>query len=214
MNHTESLGLNEKRITAAPVLRHYGIEPAGDPTVFRTGDGDLMAQWDGQLIFNAGIVEFAPEGVSLIGAGRVSVNEFAFVFPALIIVCDGTGGLIDRLDEASLPPGRIRGAGTSEGKLVIEVGSGERFGLKDWIEAIPHAGEMLNVYKPAPKISGDERETLATAFRGEGLPLSRIVLDLHSGRFFGTIGVILYDLAAITLFALGITGTLLWFRRR
>jgi uncharacterized iron-regulated membrane protein len=87
--------------------------------------------------------------------------------------------------------------------------------LKDWLEAVPDSGEGApDWFTASDSLSGDQRDILATAFRGEGLSLSRIILDLHSGRFFGVIGVILYDLAAICLVILGITGTMLWFRRR
>lgn len=214
LNHAEGLKLNETRITSALILRHYGIEPGGQPTVFKA-DNNLLALWDGQLIFNSVIVDTVSPEDRLVAAGEVLDGEFTFVLPELIIVCDAAGGLLDRLDEASLPAGRIRRAGAGDGNLKMEMEeTGERFRLSGWTELTPETGSEPEWFTAVAGISDDELDQLAAAFRGEGLPLSRIILDLHSGRFFGVIGVVLYDLAAVILIVLGITGVQLWFRRR
>jgi len=41
-----------------------------------------------------------------------------------------------------------------------------------------------------------------------------VLLDLHSGRIFGPVGVLVYDLLALTLGFLAISGLVLWFRGR
>ena len=40
--------------------------------------------------------------------------------------------------------------------------------------------------------------------------LEQILLDLHSGRLFGSFGVLVMDLAAILLVVLSITGFVAW----
>ena len=42
------------------------------------------------------------------------------------------------------------------------------------------------------------------------MDLEQIVLDLHSGRLFGNIGVLVMDLVAILLIILSITGFIAW----
>ncbi len=44
---------------------------------------------------------------------------------------------------------------------------------------------------------------------GGGLPLERVVLDLHSGRLFGWLGPYVMDAAALGLLIVAITGLLL-----
>ncbi len=44
--------------------------------------------------------------------------------------------------------------------------------------------------------------------------MERVLLDLHSGRIFGPVGVLVYDLLALALGFLSISGLLLWFRGR
>ena len=47
----------------------------------------------------------------------------------------------------------------------------------------------------------------------KGLPLERIILDLHSGRFFGQFGVYFIDMVAILMLFLSFSGMYMWFKR-
>ena len=47
-------------------------------------------------------------------------------------------------------------------------------------------------------------------YRGAGLSLERIVLDLHTGRLFGPLGVVTINLASIGLLVLVTSGAILW----
>jgi len=58
------------------------------------------------------------------------------------------------------------------------------------------------------------KKLLRNHFRGEVLPVERVLLDLHSGRFFGKIGPWLFDIAAALLILLSLTGSWIWLRRR
>ena len=51
-------------------------------------------------------------------------------------------------------------------------------------------------------------------FSGDGIPLDRVIPDIHSGRFFGSIGKWVYDLTVIGVLILSITGLILFFRTR
>jgi len=56
-------------------------------------------------------------------------------------------------------------------------------------------------------------KAISQDYLGEGLPLERILLDLHSGRLFGKIGVYVMDSAAVLMIVLTITGLIIWIRR-
>lgn len=55
---------------------------------------------------------------------------------------------------------------------------------------------------------------LVRQYRGRGLSVERLLLDLHAGRVLGTFGVWLVDLTAIACLGLAVTGLWLWSRRR
>ena len=213
LNHTEALDLDGRQVKADPILKRYGMQPGGEPVVFVAG-GHLLAHWDGECLFDEAPVYSAPEGAEMVAAGMVNADEFAFVFPREVIVCDVSGNLVDRLDAASLPDSAIESAGRQDGELVLKLSSGRAVRLVDWLEATPLAGQVASWFAPEQNVSASQRERLASGLRGQGLPLSRVVLDLHSGRLFGNVGVVLYDLSAICLIVLGITGIRLWLRRR
>jgi uncharacterized iron-regulated membrane protein len=63
-------------------------------------------------------------------------------------------------------------------------------------------------------VSPGLKETLEKTYRGVGLPLERVMLDLHSGRILGRAGVYLVDTAAVLFLLLAISGVWLWARRR
>ena len=63
-------------------------------------------------------------------------------------------------------------------------------------------------------LNENEREKLLIAYRGNGLKLERVILDLHSGRIFGQYGVFIMDAAAIALLWLSLSGMWVWNSRR
>ena len=69
----------------------------------------------------------------------------------------------------------------------------------DWSEQVPLPGEL--------------RDILLKKYRGQGLTLERVLLDLHSGRLFGTFGVYIVDAAALLFLILAFTGVWMWMSR-
>ena len=58
------------------------------------------------------------------------------------------------------------------------------------------------------------RQNILRQYRGHGLSLERLLLDFHSGRIFGPAGVVIYDLLALVLGFLAISGLVLFLRGR
>lgn len=57
-------------------------------------------------------------------------------------------------------------------------------------------------------------EAALKAYRGEGLAMERVLLDLHTGRLFGNVGVWVMDIAAIMFLILAGTGIVIWMRNK
>lgn len=56
---------------------------------------------------------------------------------------------------------------------------------------------------------------VAHAYRGDGVNIEKLVLDLHSGHIFGLPGTVLFDLTALAMIFLTATGLYnLWQRKR
>ena len=56
------------------------------------------------------------------------------------------------------------------------------------------------------------KKKASLAYRAQFLTFERIILDAHSGRLFGTFGVIFMDLVAVLLILLSISGVYMWVR--
>ena len=52
-------------------------------------------------------------------------------------------------------------------------------------------------------------ESLKSAWRGRGVTVERLLLDLHSGRIFSAAGPLLMDLVAVFLILLSVSGIIL-----
>ncbi len=66
----------------------------------------------------------------------------------------------------------------------------------------------------ASPLSVSEAAPYRERFRRQMLSAERWLQDLHSGRFFGTPGLIVVDLASVLMLVLAGTGILLWWRSR
>lgn len=207
LNHNAGLGLDRRMMSADWLMRWYGIAPKGEPITYQAGSHWII-EWDSQLFFDdfhLGDVE------GLAGAGIVG-EEFVAAGSGKILVLDEEGGLLEELGEVSLPPGQIERIGQTEEGLAIGTTEGE-FVLKDWFEIAELGGEPVAWFEAAEAPS-EALEDANRAYRGEGLPAYRVLLDVHSGRFFGTVGVIIYDVAAILFVILAGTGIWLGVRKR
>ena len=207
LNHNVDLKLDERRVSSGWLASWYGVAPQGEPVGYTAGE-HLIAGWDGQVFFGEktlGQLEM------LMGAGKVD-SDYVAVGPGAILVSDGDGNLLEQISGPSLPPGEIEQAGTTnDGTLALKTKLGT-FVLIDLIQIEPAGGRKVSWFN-ATEIQADHRQSLEAAYLGEGLSLYRITLDLHSGRFFGRAGVIVYDVGTILFLFLAITGVWLAVRK-
>jgi hypothetical protein len=62
---------------------------------------------------------------------------------------------------------------------------------------------------PTP-IPDNIKNQVLDRYAGRGMPASRVLLDIHTGRFFGPLGTWLMGLASILLILLSLTGLYMW----
>ena len=145
-------------------------------------------------------------------AGKVSLEQ-------LVVVGDGqrvhllleTGELIESIDLGASLPGDIVRVGSAGGRAILDSGgtlyrSDEDVTLfEPWAEGTEHPISWSS--EVDPDTAG--LEVLQTAWRGQGLTVERVLLDLHSGRILALPGRLLLDLVGIAMIMLSITGLVL-----
>lgn len=212
LNHTESLRLDERRVSWGWLLDWYGISPPDSAVSFVAGSRRVTLLGD-RLYLDA---QFIPGHFSALD-GAVSAGGFvALVADGDLILLSEDGQLVDRLGAESGIPSGILELGAGAGDRIVLRTEGALLSADveslEW-QSGPEASGTVRWAAPEP-VGPELMEALQRDFRSRILPLERVILDLHSGRIGGPVGVVLMDAAAILLLALALTGSWLWLRRR
>jgi len=203
IQHADALGLARKPVRAAWLLRLYGAAPVRCERAFA-----VASHWWSQCgtrLFLDGAMLDAPPIESLLGVQPVA-GGWLLVDRSQALMLSQTGALVDRL-----PYPRALDAvrsGRAADKVLIETKDGARW-LADaqmtaWAPVTP--GSASPVWQQTAELPARWRE-VNEAKAPDGAPtLERVLLDVHAGRWLGSIGPWLMDAAAVALIVLAGTG--------
>jgi len=210
LNHTETLRLDSRYMESDILLDWYGIHAPATISSFRAGAASISRLGE-RIYWNTRLVPaVAPSlsgAVAYAGLVVVALDDRVLLFTR-------DGELIEELGPATGVPAGIQAVGTDNaGGLVIKTIRGnyrtdENF--LEWTDTTDNIITWAASETPAPELA----ESLRNAWRGKGLTVERVLLDLHSGRIFGEAGVWLIDTAALLFLVLACSGVWLWGRRR
>lgn len=208
LNHAGDLALRDVRIDHPLLRQRYGL---ADPVELRSFQvGDRWLTWaDGQALLDGRRVAERVEP----WVGAVDrAGMFVAAAPRQVLLIGGDGVVLERIESHGLP-GRIRAIGIAPtGELIVATDDG-RFAADDDVIAWRPTGLDADWSMPAA-LPGALRAAVREAFGAAGVPLERMVLDLHTGRIVGSWGIYVVDAAAVALVALAVTGLVNWARRR
>ena len=213
LNHTEEFELDETYVNSSWLLNWYGIEPGDEPVSYRVKNAPsshIISAWNQQLFFDDIAITHLEQDIH----GAVGAEQFIVIaLDNEIILLSYEGELIERIS-TSISFSNIQRLGMKYKRPVIETSEPLYYmadeHILDWDVIIDEGIEWTEEYS----LSDNEYEQLLIAYRGNGLKLERVILDLHSGRIFGSYGVYLMDAAAIALLWLSLSGLWVWSSRR
>ncbi len=127
-----------------------------------------------------------------------------------------SGEIVDRLSVLSGLPTVMRRIGyNQEGTIII--GSSRNNWLvdeymQDWEI---YSGSQIKWSAPvtSAEVPADLKEMIIVHANNHLVSWERALLDFHSGRLFGTVGVIIADFVALLLLFLSATGVFLWLKK-
>lgn len=208
LNHTVDWNLDRIQLTHPWLLRAYGMVPSGEPVGVRVGRNEIV-EWDAQLFLNAEPLEVSG---SLVGA--VSDNDgLAVVTNDAVLRLDKSGAVLETLDQSILPEIPITAVATEQGRTLLRNADGWHVVGSDWLEFAPAGKGTVAGQTPSPVANEDSINRLRSAWSRGGLPASRVILDLHAGRFLGSFARYFYDFVAVCTLWLCLTGLILFFRK-
>ena len=208
LNHAATWGLNDRMVTSGWILRHYNQIPEGEPIGLIVGDR-VVAGWEGLIFLDS---KQLPIQGKLTGAAALK-GQLIVATDEEIGIFDGSDELVLELDELSLPGVPVEGISVQEDRLLV-------FSKTQWYqlsEDFLTFEEFLEVVASTPPelLDAPSREGLAEAIQTRrAMPLSRVILDAHSGGLFDWPGWVITDLSALSLVVLTALGLQLFPRRR
>ena len=210
LNHTDELGLDSSTVQSDTLLDWYGIHAPEIKTGYRAGAhhvtevGDHV-YWDTAEI--PGVYSPLIGVVENSGLMIIAVEGHLLLFTA-------DGELIEQLGSAAGVPAGMRAIGlTANGNLAIRAAHGYYQTSADFLEW-NETDDLDAVWAHSEEPSLQLKQAIQASWRGSGLPMERVMLDLHSGRILGSWGVYLVDAAAILFLMLAVSGVWLWSKRR
>ena len=210
LNHTVQLKLDSRFVQNRFLLDWYNIRPLQEPTGFQLGQ-IWVTRIGERLYFNE--TELAQSSEILWGIAKQGQMIVLALEDKLLLLTED-GQQIEKLSGYDGVPAGITAIGMNEyDELVIRAAHGDYLADLNalaWEDYEEIAAEFSSA-KPLPE---QLENVLLKMYRGKGLSFERMLLDLHSGRFFGSAGIYFVDLAALFFIFLALSGTWMWLRKR
>ena len=212
LNHTEDFDFDSRHVQADWILDWYGIDSPQELLSFAVAGRHVTLMGEHLYLDRR---EIEGEYRDLVGAVQMG-EVFVVAVSDSILLLTARGELIERLQaEDGVPAGMKRIGTDAQGELVVE-GSHDLYRSDNDFLRWQHADGPARAIQWAQSGTLDRqlKSSLQHHFRSEVLPIERLLLDLHSGRFFGRLGPWVVDAAAVLLTLLALSGTWIWLKRR
>jgi len=210
LNHSSELALDKHPVDNELLLDLYHIGSGVVPVSVRAG-GHWISQLGDRLYLDRGFVT----GVQGDLIGAVATADLLVVASGdRLILLTPAGRVAEVLEAVDGVPAGMQGIGRdARGGIRIRAAHGDYRVDLDSLAWREQPGVAVQWSRPATTPAALQ-EALLRDYRGNGLPLERVLLDIHSGRILGEMGVYLMDTVALVFLLLASTGIWMWVRRR
>lgn len=201
LNHTSALQLAKHQVNQTWLIEWYGLAKQKQMSIEMPAG--LIRQQKQQVLLNNQFL--ASCDAPLVSAAPTVLGDVVACRDSLLVV-GPDGQLLDVITADYGLPFPISAMQKCQGNVLSMIVD---------TQTLLFDIESLSVLKDAQSCSGDQYPRVETlVVEGDGLDWQKVIQDLHSGRFFGTLGVWIYDLATLALLFLSLSGFWLWYNRR
>ncbi|PHR85256.1 MAG: hypothetical protein COA59_02505 [Colwellia sp.] len=215
LNHTTTLSLAHKPIRNLWLLDHYGIAPPNDIRFYQQGSLQVtnnLVWLDGKLLIESSADIISAGVMSAKVSSNTIVDVFVIASQTHLYIYNVQGELLDQLGvETGIPEG-IEALSIDNDLVIVKTSSGYYQSDSDFFYWQAISPLMEPLWITAQSVSLQKQQQAALAYRAQFLTLERIVLDAHSGRILGLVGVLFMDAVAILLILLSLSGLYIWIR--
>ncbi len=206
LNHTSDFKLDKKYIQSDWLLDYYGISAPEEISSY-AATTHWISRWNEQLYLDNKLVSH--QSPKIYGAiyyqGMLLIAQ-----QQAVLAYTPDAQLIEKINT----PATITAIGISiDNKPLIKTVNGlyvtdEQ--LQSW-QAVQQNTATWSLEKKLPE---KLYQQLLLQYRGQGLTLERVILDLHSGRLLGQNTFYLMDFVALLMIFLALSGLWLWAMRK
>ena len=209
LNHTAELGLGKKPVAQAGLLNYYGI---ATPVLKSLPIADVWLSADDKqnLFLNAQhIGQCQGDFIS-----ALAIDEQIWVAcQQQLMLFNAQGEQVDKITALFGLPVPVQNFGFCAEGLCLATEQ-RQFAFDDQ-QIVFTPMKELSIQQPAGgTLPVAVKQAITAEHIGQGLSWERVLLDLHSGRLFGVAGVLLFDIAALLLLFLALSGFVLWYQQQ
>lgn len=228
LNHSPSFGLSKQTIRSTWLMDWYGFETQS-LTGFRletssATDRNIEEKWLSHPGGNDLFLNEEPVAnctAPLLGGGQIAGPNNQTLLLALcqneLIILTQQGELVDKLDTVTGLPENTTALQVLEEEILILNTSNNNpntFSVNiDTLEINPSKINVETWSTPSP-LPPELVEQLQLTANLPGISLETLILDLHSGRFFGSAGGFFVDLIGLLICLLALTGLWAWYSHK
>jgi len=209
LNHSPALGLDRTFVDWPWLSRAYG-DGSADLPAYQPGQNWVFRAANGRVYFNT--IEVAPCSGHLVGALLVGELFIAACAEELLLITPD-GELLEAVNTSAGLPVPVLGVGLVEADAVLQTSAGWWLADLDSIDFSEPAAAGALIQQHAPGVLPDVIRDDIPA-QESWLSWERLLLDLHSGRVAGPLGVLLVDLVGVVLAILAMSGLAMWWLHR
>ncbi|MDF1644822.1 MAG: PepSY-associated TM helix domain-containing protein [Pseudomonadales bacterium] len=215
INHSDQLDIDQP-VRNSAVLSWYGVDSPDQVTGIQTPLGWFSQMGTGIYQQKKRIAQC--DEATFVGALALP-NQFILACEQVLFVLDESGQVEEKLDALFGLPVPINGLSKNDSnEVLIRVGidksSSQVYKLNlemaQWAIVTP-VGQYE--WPSLLAIPSDLQAALLSDYRGTDISWERVLLDLHSGRLFGSVGNWLMDIVAVLILLLASSGLRLWWAR-
>lgn len=209
LNHSPALKLNKISLSNSWLLSWYGLEK---PLIKGFKLDDKWLYENGNNLLYVDRQAAAPCSAPLLSVANSANTLFALCADSLHLLTEN-GQLLESFSQLDGLPVNARGISTADNTLYLITDSAvlefnpDSLALKPAV-IDPASLKALTAQQPVPESLEQQLEN-----NGPSISLETVILDLHSGRFFGQFGVLIMDIVGLLICILSITGLLAWINR-
>lgn len=206
LNHTKTLSLGKSLINSQWMHDHYGIKAPEDIRYFENKKLSITNNY--VWLENKLLTE---TNEPIISAAKF--EKFWLILTSTqLVIFNSAGNLVDKLDTTLGLPENINKLGFSKQNIVVETPNGLYISDENLIDWQAFTQNDNITWFQQDEITANEINKASQRYRSQFLTLERIILDAHSGRIFGDIGVFIVDIIGFIIILLSISGIYIWLR--